>query len=162
MSQNVLPTARKQIKWKMALAVIIILVAAGAGGYYYWSQHKLPSALTSTFHSTPVPPTPIFLPLDTFTVNLVNPTNDPDRVLYIGLTLRLPDDATHKELTDFLPAIRSRLLLLLSRQDAGALASDQGKQRLVEQIKQVLSEPLVSGQPRPVIDDVLFTAFILR
>jgi len=42
------------------------------------------------------------------------------------------------------------------------LANDQGKQQLVDQIKQVLSEPLVSGQPRPVINDVLFTAFILR
>ncbi len=161
MSQNVLPSARKQLKWKVAVAIIILAAAASVGGYYWW-QHRLPDVLTSKLHSTPVPPSPIFLPLDTFTVNLVNPTNDPDRVLYIGLTLRLPDNATHKELTDFLPTVRSRLLLLLSRQNADALANDQGKQQLVVQIKQVLSEPLVSGQPRPVIDDVLFTAFILR
>ncbi|WP_213990993.1 flagellar basal body-associated protein FliL [Sodalis sp. dw_96] len=160
MSQNVLPSAGKKTKWKVVLAVII-LAAGGAAGYYWW-QHRLPGELSTITSAPPVPPTPIFLPLDTFTVNLVNPTNDPDRVLYIGLTLRLPDDATRKELTDFLPAVRSRLLLLLSRQDADALANDQGKQRLVDQIKQVLSEPLVNGQPRPVINDVLFTAFILR
>ncbi|XBS68368.1 flagellar basal body-associated protein FliL [Acerihabitans sp. KWT182] len=160
MSQNVLPSARKKTKWKVILAVIILAACCGAG-YYAW-QGRLPGAPAKIASAPPVPPTPIFLPLDTFTVNLVNPTNDPDRVLYIGLTLRLPDDATRKELTDFLPAVRSRLLLLLSRQDADALANDQGKQRLVEQIKQVLSEPLVNGQPRPVINDVLFTAFILR
>lgn len=165
MSQNVLPSARKQKKWKLKAAVaVIVLIAAAAGtGGYLWWQHKLPDMLTAKLHSAPpVPPAPIFLPLDTFTVNLVNPANDPDRVLYIGLTLRLPDDATRRELTDFLPAVRSRLLLLLSRQNADSLANDQGKQQLVDQIKQVLSEPLVSGQPRPVIEDVLFTAFILR
>lgn len=165
MSQNVLPSARKKTKWKLkvAVAVIVLALAGGGVGGYLWWQHKLPDFLTKDTQSAPpIPPAPIFLPLETFTVNLVNPANDPDRVLYIGLTLRLPDDATRKELTDFLPAVRSRLLLLLSRQNADALANDQGKQQLVDQIKQVLSEPLVSGQPRPVINDVLFTAFILR
>lgn len=159
MSQNVLPSARKQSKWLVAL-VVIALVAGGAAGYLWW-QHRLPGQ-TAKATPAPVPPIPIFLPLDTFTVNLVNPANDPDRVLYIGLTLRLPDEATRKEMMDFLPTVRSRLLLLLTRQDADALANDQGKQQLMEQIKLVLNEPLVTGQPRPVIDDVLFTAFILR
>ena len=161
MSQNVLPSAQKPSKWKWVLAVIILLAVGGAGGYYWWQQ-GLPGGLTKTMTQPPAPPIPIFLALDTFTVNLVNPTNDPDRVLYIGLTLRLPDEATRKEFNNFLPAVRSRLLLLLSRQDAGALASDQCQQQLVEQIKHGLSEPLVSGQPGPVVDDVLFTAFILR
>ncbi|WP_413738605.1 flagellar basal body-associated protein FliL [Sodalis sp. RH21] len=159
MSENVLPSARKKSKWIVVLAVIALAAASTAG--YFWWQHKLAST-AMTAHIAPPPPIPIFLPLDTFTVNLVNPSNDPDRVLYIGLTLRLPDEDTRKMLNNFLPAVRSRLLMLLSRQDADALANEQGKQRLIEQIKQVLNEPLVTGQPRPVINDVLFTAFILR
>ncbi|MGO2437996.1 MAG: flagellar basal body-associated protein FliL, partial [Serratia proteamaculans] len=35
-------------------------------------------------------------------------------------------------------------------------------QQLVAQIKDVLSPPLVKGQPKQVVSDVLFTAFILR
>ncbi|NDL62606.1 flagellar basal body-associated protein FliL [Acerihabitans arboris] len=159
MSQNVLPTARKQSKWLVAL-VIIALAAGGAAGYLWW-QHKLPGQMAKQTAPAEAP-IPIFMPLDTFTVNLANPANDPDRVLYIGLTLRLPDEATRKEMMDFLPTVRSRLLLLLTRQDAGALANDQGKLQLVEQIKLILNEPLVTGQPRPVVNDVLFTAFILR
>ena len=34
--------------------------------------------------------------------------------------------------------------------------------QLVQEIKQVLDVPLVKGQPPQVINDVLFTAFILR
>lgn len=159
MSQQVLPSARKQSKWRVAL-IVIVIAAGGAAGYFWW-QHKLPGQMADTMAPAPAP-VPVFLPLETFTVNLVNPTNDPDRVLYIGLTLRVPDDATRKQMTDFLPAVRSRLLLLLTRQDAATLAGDQGKQQLIEQIKVVLNEPLAAGQPRPVVNDVLFTAFILR
>lgn len=161
MSENALPRAgKKKSKWKVIVVLLLVILAGGGGAGYYWWQHHLHNA-TQTAVVVP-PPIPIFLSLETFTVNLINPSNDPDRVLYIGLTLRLPDDETRKVLGNYLPAVRSRLLLLLSRQDAGALSDEQGKQHLIEQIKQVLSEPLVPGQPRLVIDDVLFTAFILR
>jgi len=83
-------------------------------------------------------------------------------VLYVGFTLRLPDEDTRRRMNDYLPEVRSRLLLLLSRQSAAALATEQGKQALVEQIKQALTPPLVKGQPPQAVNDVLFTAFILR
>jgi len=58
--------------------------------------------------------------------------------------------------------VRSRLLLLFSRQDAAQLASDEGKRQLVTAIKETLSPPLVPGQPKQEVTDVLYTAFILR
>ena len=100
----------------------------------------------------------MFYALDTFTVNL----GDADRVLYIGITLRLKDEATRQRLSDYLPEIRSRLLLLFSRQSADQLATDVGKQKLVDAIKETLAQPLVAGQPKQVVTDVLYTAFILR
>lgn len=66
---------------------------------------------------------PVFYALDTFTVNL----GDADRVLYIGITLRLKDEATRSRLSEYLPEVRSRLLLLFSRQDAAVLATEEGK-----------------------------------
>lgn len=160
MSENALPSARKK-KSKWIVVLIVVALAASSTAGYFWWQHKINNAaLASTF--LPPPPIPIFLPLETLTVNLVNPANDPDRVLYIGITLRLPDEDTRKMLNNFMPSVRSRLLMLLTRQDADALANEQGKQRLIEQIKMTLNEPLVAGQPRLVVDDVLFTAFILR
>ncbi len=57
-----------------------------------------------------------------------------DRVLYIGITLRLHDENTRKRLHDYLPEVRSRLLLL-SRQHANKIATDAGKQQLMTEIK---------------------------
>lgn len=103
-------------------------------------------------------PPPVFYALDTFTVNL----GDADRVLYIGITLRLKDEATRSRLSEYLPEVRSRLLLLFSRQDAAVLATEEGKKNLIAEIKTTLSTPLVAGQPKQDVTDVLYTAFILR
>ncbi|HGM5489935.1 TPA: flagellar basal body-associated protein FliL [Serratia fonticola] len=162
MSQNSLPTAAKKKRPILViLLVLIALGASGAAGYSWWLMQQHKEGQPAEAKKLP-PPAPVFMPLDTFTVNLVTPDNNPDRVLYIGLTLRLPDEETRRQLNDFLPEVRSRLLMLLSRQAADQLANEQGKQQLVAQIKDVLSPPLVAGQPKQVVSDVLFTAFILR
>ncbi|MGE9549797.1 flagellar basal body-associated protein FliL [Erwinia amylovora] len=148
-------------KLLIPLIVLVILVACGAGGYVVWHMMKGPADATQAAKPEP-PPAPVFFALDTFTVNLINPDNDPDRVLYVGFTLRLPDQDTLRRMTDYLPEVRSRLLLLLSRQNAADLSNEQGKQQLVNQIKAVLAPPLVPGQPQQTVNDVLFTAFILR
>ncbi|MEL4014735.1 flagellar basal body-associated protein FliL [Dryocola clanedunensis] len=146
---------RRRSIW-MPLLVLITLAACATAGYSYWRMQQHPT--TAQADKPEPPPAPVFFALDTFTVNL----GDADRVLYIGITLRLKDDATRQRLSEFLPEVRSRLLLLFSRQDASALATDEGKQKLVEAIKNTLAPPLVAGQPQQVVSDVLYTAFILR
>ncbi|WJV52165.1 flagellar basal body-associated protein FliL [Pectobacteriaceae bacterium CE90] len=152
-------SGRKRSIW-LILLIIIALAATAAAGASWWFLHQ--KNAEATVQAPPPPPKPVFMPLDTFTVNLTSPDNNLDRVLYIGFTLRLPDEATRAKLISYLPEVRSRLLLLLSRQDATVLSKEQGKQKLIEDIKQVLSPPLVPGQPNQVVTDVLFTAFILR
>jgi flagellar FliL protein len=162
MSEDSLPTAPKKRTFQVIMFVLIALGACGAAGYGWWLL-QLPQEDKSAAAAHDQPQlAPVFMPLDTFTVNLVTPDNNLERVLYIGLTLRLPDEDTRRQLNDFLPEVRSRLLMLLSQQEAGQLASEQGKQQLVAKIKETLSAPLVKGQPKQVISDVLFTAFILR
>lgn len=82
-------------------------------------------------------------------------------MLYIGVTLRLKDEATRARLNEYLPEVRSRLLLF-SRQNAAELSTEAGKQKLIAAIKETLAAPLVAGQPKQVVTDVLYTAFILR
>ncbi|MFB9086679.1 flagellar basal body-associated protein FliL [Erwinia tracheiphila] len=144
------------------LILLVLVIAGSVGGYFVWRMMKAPTDTAQATKPAEPPPAPVFFALDTFTVNLINPDNDPDRVLYVGFTLRLPDEDTRRRMNDYLPEVRSRLLLLLSRQNAATLGNDQGKQDLVNQIKTVLAPPLVPGQPQQTVNDVLFTAFILR
>ena len=155
MTDTAIAKKRKRSIW-IPLLVLVTLAACATAGYSYWRLQQQPSKEAKK--ELPPPPAPVFWALDTFTVNL----GDADRVLYIGITLRLKDEATRTRLNDYLPEVRSRLLLLFSRQDANKLATDAGKQDLVNAIKQTLSPPLVAGQPKQEVTDVLYTAFILR
>lgn len=154
MTDSAMVKTKRRPRW-IALLALAALIACAAGGYAYWHQQQRPPAALA---KAAPPAAPVFWPLETFTVNL----GDADRVLYIGITLRLKDEATRARLNEYLPEVRSRLLLLLSRQDAAVLASDGGKLKLIEAIKQTLARPLVAGQPEQVVTDVLYTAFILR
>lgn len=159
MSETTLPkNTKRRAKWVWIL--LILIIAGAGGGFYGWKYYQQQESLTES-KPTP-PPMPVFMPLDTFTVNLISDGEDADRVLYIGLTLRLPDEATRKRMNDYLPEMRSRLLMLLSRQHAATLASEQGKTQLMADIKTVLMPPIAPGQPKQIVSDVLFTAFILR
>ncbi|EKJ8217806.1 flagellar basal body-associated protein FliL [Citrobacter sedlakii] len=154
MTDSALNKKSKRSIW-IPLLVIITLAACATAGYSYWRMQQKP---TTAANEPPPPPAPVFFALDTFTVNL----GDADRVLYIGVTLRLKDEATRARLNEYLPEVRSRLLLLFSRQDAAALSTEDGKQKLIAAIKETLSPPLVAGQPKQDVTDVLYTAFILR
>ncbi|WP_411705512.1 flagellar basal body-associated protein FliL [Edaphovirga cremea] len=160
MSDQAIAAKRKRSVW-VVLLLLIAVAACGAAGYSWWmlEQHKTGAVVEL---KPRIVPAPVFMALDTFTVNLQTTDNNTDRVLYVGLTLRLPDEATRSKLSDYLPEVRSRLLLLLARQQAESLSSEAGKQQLVSQIKAALSPSVIPGQPNQVVSDVLFTAFILR
>jgi flagellar FliL protein len=158
MTDTAITKKRKRSIW-IPLLVLITLAACATAGYSYWRMQAHPgSDAKAEAEAPPPPPAPVFFALDTFTVNL----GDADRVLYIGITLRLKDDLTRARLSEYLPEVRSRLLLLFSRQDATQLATDEGKQKLAAAIKEALASPLVPGQPKQEVTDVLYTAFILR
>ena len=149
MTDSAITKKSKRSIW-IPLLVLITLAACATAGYSYWRMQQKPSTAAAKAELPP-PPAPVFFPLDTFTVNL----GDADLVLYVGITLRLKDEATRSRLNDYLPEVRSRLLLLFSRQDASTLATDEGKQKLVDAIKQTLATPLVNGQPKQEVTDVL-------
>ncbi|POT54775.1 flagellar basal body-associated protein FliL [Citrobacter amalonaticus] len=104
---------------------------------------------------------PVYIPLETFTVSLKPTQRENDRILYIGLTLRVRDDKSQELIEKYLPEVRSRLLVLFSKQTADELSTDDGKYQLVDNIKTVMNKPLAADQSA-VVTDVLFNAFILR
>ncbi|WP_237387169.1 flagellar basal body-associated protein FliL [Xenorhabdus sp. Sc-CR9] len=143
----------------MILLVLIAVIGAAIGGYSWWAMNQ--SANNSTTKTKAIE-TPVFMSLEPFTVNLIDNEDHFDRVLYVGVTLRLSDEKIRQRLHDYLPEVRSRMLLLLSRQKAADLAKDDGKMHLVAEIKQTLNPTLIPGEPDQEITDVLFTTFILR
>lgn len=137
----------------------VLVVALAAGGFFLGSvlsgNHNKQAA-----PAAPVVPPPIFVPLDAFTVNLKS--DDGDRFLHTGLSLKVADADTQARLAQYQPEARSRILLLLSSQQPVDLATVEGKRKLAQDIQAAISQPFAPSLPPQKILDVLFTSFVVQ
>ena len=98
-------------KKKLILIVAaVVLLGAGGGGGWYWSQSKAKAEGAAEAKPAPKKPS-IFMQLELFTVNLRN--DDIDQFLQVGMNLQLESADCQKAITESMPVIRSRILLLL-------------------------------------------------
>ena len=83
---------------------------------------------------------PVFLPVDPFTVNLTD--KEVDRYAQIGITLEVVDQKTADLLKNYMPSIRSGVLMVLSHKSATELLTKEGKERLQKEILREAVRPL--------------------
>lgn len=169
MSQKKTKLADGESNKRSLLPVIVILIAIVACALAGYTLYELRAVknnvagheVTQQEEAPPEPVVPVYLPLDTFTVSLKPTATDSDRVLYIGLTLRVKDETSRDHIKEFTPEIRSRLLMLFSERTADELSTQQGKDQLMADIKKSSNVPLADAKDA-VITDVLLNDFILR
>jgi len=142
----------------IVLALLILLAGGGAGAWYFMGQ-KAATGHEQKQSAEAAPP--VFLPLDTFTVNL-QPGDNGDQFLQIGITLQVADDKQVETLKQYMPNIRSRILLLLSSKKAADILTVDGKEKLAGQITDIFKAPLVPGAPVVNVGNVLFTSFVVQ
>lgn len=154
----------KRTPW-LVIVLLILLCSAGSAGavYYFLNGDKLGSLLTTHKSDEPVVKDvkPIFVPIAPFTVNLQGTGNE-QRLLYIGLALKVGDAASETLLKEHMPEIRSRLLMLMASQTAAQLATPTGKDVLSAQILRLFEVPLATPQPQLAIQGVFFSDFIVQ
>jgi flagellar FliL protein len=148
--------------WLILIVVLVVLLGAGgAAGWMLFNKHSKPATGDKTVADTAAPKRaekPVFLDLDSFTVNL----EGGDRLLYVGMTLQLGNESTQEFLRAHLPQVRNRMLMVLSGQDADALITSDGKQKLAEAIRTSLLKQFAGARPALLVDKVLFTQFIVQ
>ena len=90
--------------------------------------HRLvPVDRGSAAHKGPAGP-PVYLPLDNMVVNLADPGGE--RVAQVGITFELRDAAAAETVKQFLPTIRSGVLLLVSQKTSEEMLQREGKEKL--------------------------------
>lgn len=101
----------------------------------------------------------IFLPLEFFTVNLAS---EESAYLQTEITLQVTSDTQSELLKSLKPAVRSKIILLLSGKTAEELYSLEGKNNLRAELKTVIEELLPEESEDKQIIDVLLTSFIIQ
>lgn len=139
------------------LSVALVGVLAAAGGYYFMTQRE---AAAPAAPAAAVPEKPIFVTLDPLTVNVRS--DGRPRFLHVGMALKVRDEQTKARIVEFMPEVRSRLLLLLSNRPPESLVTTEDKARLAEEIRFELSRPLGAGVPPQEIASVSFNTFMVQ
>lgn len=139
---------KKPAKSKKLLIIVVVLVIvlalAGAAVAYVMSQrHALDEDEEGSAHAAkPSQPAvvPTFLPVDTMVVNLAD--NGGERFAQVGITLELADAKTAEHVKQYMPSIRSAVLLLISQKTSEELLRREGKEALAREILREVSRPL--------------------
>ncbi|MCK9512044.1 MAG: flagellar basal body-associated FliL family protein [Pigmentiphaga sp.] len=153
----------------LALTALAILAASATAITYLITQNGSPigsSLLGSSQASAEsgpalpaAPAIPLFLRLEPFTVTIAN--DRAERLMHVGVVFTISSEAARKHLTDVLPVVRSRILLLLSEQNPDTINTSAAKQHLERAIRNLANESLNPSAGQQV-DQVLFTDFVVQ
>lgn len=148
-------------KSKKSLIIIILIavfaIGAGAGGTWYFMK------MSGDEDSEPVKPKEkptTFVDLDIFTVNLQ--PEESSQYLQVGLTVKAKETLVVAEIKKQMPAIRNRILMLLSSKKSADITGIVGKQQLSQQIADEIKQSLDSSELQEDVLEVLFTSFVIQ
>jgi len=155
--QPIVPAKSGKLKRILIIAIgAIVLLGAGAGGAYF----VLGKSAHGPAKPAPLPP-PVFFPLESLTVNL-QADDGIMHYLRVGLTLKLKDEKAQAALTERMPEIRSRVLLLLSAKHPEDLAGIDGKRKLADELRAAVEAAGGTPEQPAHVQEVLFTEFVVQ
>lgn len=148
------PAKKSRKKLFIIIGSVVILLGGGGAGAWFLTR----GGHSSTKAEAEPPKAPVFLPLDTFTVNL----QDGEQYLQTDITLQVADQDQLDAIKLHMPRVRSGLLTLLSSKRADELVSAEDKKKLVAEILQQMKQPFDPNGKPPQVEDVLFTSFVIQ
>ncbi len=158
-----IPAKSGKKKLIVILAAALLLVAATAGGLVVWLKARAHAGLeaeeaegagevsmTKATSRRDPNAVPVFVPLESFTVNLAD--READRYAQVSVTLELNDAKDRERIKVFMPAIRNNILMVLAHKRSADLLERAGKEKLAEEVQRETEralgiEPPTTGTP---------------
>lgn len=101
---------------------------------------------------------PIYVKLDTFTVNLA----DQESFLQTEIQLMVVDSKVGEKMNSRLPEVRDAVIRLLSSKTGEELSLPEGKDKLADEIQKQINDVLGFKKKTQGVNKVLFGAFIIQ
>ncbi len=160
------PASGAKKKKLIIIIVIVAVILAGAGGAAALLMGKKDPNKKEEKKAAEKASPPVFLNLENFVVNLQS--DNGEKYLQAGITLQVKNEEQVTYYKTNMPALRSRLLLLMSTKDANELLTHDGKIKLAEEISVQAEKPYSKDEVSPKeeeerkIQGVYFTAFMIQ
>lgn len=131
------PTDAPKKKGKLPIliaAAVIGTSAAGGGAWFYLKKQNADEPVEEVKKKAP----PVFVNMEPFIVNLA----DRGHFAQAGLVFEVENEHVTTAMTESMPIIRSRILMLLSSKTADELTTPEGKAKLFEELLAEARAPL--------------------
>ncbi|MBH9575885.1 flagellar basal body-associated FliL family protein [Inhella proteolytica] len=142
--------SKKKLIMIIVIGLVVVLVGAAAALLLLKKKHtaaeedgaeeditaQVEKAKPKAKSGTP----PVYLPVEPFTVNLTD--KEVDRYAQVAVSLEVVDQKTADELKNYMPSIRSGVLMVLAHKSAADLLTKEGKERLQKEIQREALRPL--------------------
>ena len=142
------------------ILVVLLLAMGGAGAWFFLSSSG--ASTPQTTESGPPEPAKsdaVYIEFEDFTVNL---DHDHRRFIQVGLSVLTYYPETEKAFFNYMPQLRSRMILLIGSQNYHEVRSEEVRmafrQKVLEEIRVVFEENGVKVD----IDNVFFTKFVMQ
>jgi len=139
----------------------LAVAGAGAAAYLFGVKSSVDPVEANIEAEAELPKEALYVPLDPpFTVNF----NDDGRTrfLQVSIEAQTRDPEVAKLIEKHMPVIRNNLVLILSSQTAGELASLEGKERLREEARAGIDRVLEEEAGKGGVEAVYFTSFVMQ
>jgi flagellar FliL protein len=153
---EVAPKSKKKL---IIMIAAVVLLAGGGGAGWFLTHQKSDHKKEEAKHEEPAH-APVFVPLEAFTVNL---QPDPDeKFLQTEISLQVANPEQEELLKGQMPAVRSRLLMLLTSKTASDISTAEGKQKLSDEIIAEVKKPFSKDAKPQEVTGVFFTSFVIQ
>ncbi|CAI8715934.1 MULTISPECIES: flagellar basal body-associated protein FliL [Pseudomonas] len=156
------PATKGKLKMIILIVVALLLaigVSVGATWYFMHSAQSKPAAAAET---VPVGKQPaIFEPMAPAFVANYN-QNGRQRYMQVSITMLARNQADLEALKVHMPVIRNNLVMLFSGQDFATLATPVGQEMLRQKATASVQEVAQKELGKVVIEQLLFTNFVLQ
>lgn len=153
---EVAPKSKKKL---IIIIAAVVLLAGGGGAGWFLTHQKSDHKKEEAKHEEPAH-APVFVTLEAFTVNL---QPDPDeKFLQTEISLQVASPEQEELLKAQMPAVRSRLLMLLTSKTASDISTSEGKQKLSDEIVAEVKKPFSKGAKPQEVTGVFFTSFVIQ
>ena len=151
--------------WRLIIIGGVVVALLVGGGVWFMSRGKHdPKADQAGAAAKPssIPATAQYFALEpVFVVNLPA-TDGATRYLQVEVQLMTRDPLAVKDMEQHAPAIRARLLMLFSQENADPLLTRAGKEKLQGAALAEVKKLLVAETGKPGVDALLFTSFVMQ
>ncbi|MDD2060767.1 flagellar basal body-associated protein FliL [Pseudomonas sp. JQ170] len=156
------PAAKGKLKLILLLVLALLLaVGLSVGATWFFLNKAQSEPQADPAQAGNLKPAAIYEPLTpAFVVNFNQ--NGRQRYMQVSITLQGRDQAALDALKVHMPVIRNNLVMLFSGQGFDTLASPVGQEMLRQKATVSVQEVAQKEVGKPVVDQLLFTNFVLQ